>query len=150
MRFSRRPRYWSERLPRFLVTDAARLPVHFGGDYSCRMATLAEVEKLALALSEQERGALAAKLIDSLPDANSDADADNAPARFKIVKSSMLHRVRYDRKNKFLDVVFRTGEKYRYKDVPPDEYNGLMNANSLGRYMQTHIIDQYEVEKLEG
>lgn len=124
--------------------------VHFGGDYSCRMATLAEVEKLALALSERERATLAAKLIDSLPNVNANANDEKRAARFETVKSSMLHRVRYDRKNKFLDVVFRTGEKYRYLDVPPDEHDRLMNAKSHGKYMQAHIIDHYEVMKLEG
>jgi KTSC domain len=113
------------------------------------MASFVEVEKLALALSEHERATLAAKLIDSLPENNSDRDDESGAIRFKTVKSSMLRRVRYDPKNGFLDVVFRTGEKYRYKNVPPDEYNGLMKAESHGKYMQMHIIDRYEVVRLE-
>jgi hypothetical protein len=111
------------------------------------MASLAEVEKLALALSERERATLAAKLIDSLPETNS-PEKDSA-VRFKTVNSSMLRRVRYDPKKRFLDVVFRTGEKYRYKDVPPDEYKRLMNAESLGKYMQRYIIDEYDFERSE-
>ena len=113
------------------------------------MASFVEVEKLALALSEQERATLAAKLIDSLPD-NSDDDDESGGVRFKTVNSSMLRRVRYNPKNRFLDVVFRTGETYRYKDVPPDEYNGLMNADSHGKYMQMRIIDHYGVVRLEN
>jgi hypothetical protein len=62
----------------------------------------------------------------------------------------MLWRVRYDPKRRLLDVVFRTGEKYRYKDVPPDEFDGLMKAESHGKYMQTHIIDHYDVVRLEN
>jgi hypothetical protein len=112
------------------------------------MASFIEVEKLALALSEHERATLAAKLIDSLQDNNS--DDESGAIRFKTVNSSMLRRVRYDSKNRFLDVVFRTGEKYRYKDVPPDEYNGLMNAESHGKYMQMRIIDHYDVVRLEN
>ena len=77
------------------------------------MASFVEVEKLALALSEHERATLAAKLIASLPDSNSDHDAESGSVRFKNVNSSMLRRVRYDPQNRFLDVVFRTGEKYR-------------------------------------
>ena len=113
------------------------------------MASFVEVEKLALALSEHERATLAAKLIASLPDRKSDHDAEGA-VRFKDVNSSMLRRVRYDPQSKFLDVVFRTGEKYRYKGVPADEYDGLMEAQSHGKYMQTRIIDRYEVERLEN
>ena len=71
-------------------------------------------------------------------------------AKFKTVNSSMLRRVRYDPEDRFLDVVFRTGEKYRYKDVPPNEYNGLMKAESHGKYMQIRIIDRYEVVRLEN
>src|SRR5437870_3343484 len=114
------------------------------------MASFVEVEKLALALSPSERAILAAKLIDSLPETNSDDDDESGAHRFKKVNSSMLRRVRYDPKNRFLDVVFRTGEKYRYKDVPPDEYNGLMAAESHGKYMQRYIIDHYETIRLEN
>jgi len=110
------------------------------------MASLIEVEKLALALPEQERATLAAKLIDSLPDRKS--DDKSGVVRFRTIKSSMLRKVRYDPKTRFLDVIFTTGEKYRYKDVPPDEYDGLMSAKSHGRYMQSYIIDQYETMRL--
>ena len=113
------------------------------------MASFTEVEKLALALSEQERATLAAKLITSLTNANLDEDAGGGAVRFKSVNSSMLRRVRYDPKRRFLDVVFRTGETYRYKDVPSDEYHKFMRAKSLGRYMQMHIIDRYETVRLE-
>jgi hypothetical protein len=114
------------------------------------MASFVEVEELALALSESERATLAAKLINSLQDSNSDDDDESGEVRFKTVNSSMLRRVRYDPKNRFLDVVFRTGEIYRYQGVPPDEYNRLMNAESHGKYMQMHIIDRYEVVRLEN
>jgi len=113
------------------------------------MASFVEVEKLALALSEHDRATLAAKLIASLPDNNSGHDAESGAVRFKSVNSSMLRRVRYDPEKRFLDVVFRTGEKYRYKDVPPAEYNNLMEAQSHGKYMQRHIIDHYDVVRLE-
>jgi hypothetical protein len=114
------------------------------------MASLVEVEKLALALSPSERATLAAKLIDSLPDSNSEDDDERGAIRFKKVNSSMLRRVRYDPRKRFLDVVFRTGEQYRYKDVPPDEYNRLMAAESHGKYMQRYIIDHYDVVRLEN
>ena len=114
------------------------------------MASFVEVEKLALALTEHERAILAARLIDSLPESNSDDDDESGEVRFKNVSSSMLRRVRYDPKNRFLGVVFRTGERYRYKGVPPDEYHELINAESHGKYMQRHIIDHYETVRLEN
>jgi|SRR6266850_2348417 len=114
------------------------------------MASFVEVEKLALALSESERARLAAKLIDSLSEINSDDDGKSGAIGFKKVNSSMLRRVRYDPGHRFLDVVFRTGETYRYKDVPLDEYNKLMNAESHGKYMQMHVIDHYETIRLQN
>ena len=114
------------------------------------MASFSEIEKLALALSEHERASLAAKLIASLPDKKSDDDAKSGAGRFKSVNSTMLRRVRYDPQKRFLDVVFRTGEKYRYKDVPPGEYDGLIEAESHGKYMQMRIIDHYDVVRLEN
>jgi len=114
------------------------------------MASFAEIERLALALSESERATLATKLIDSLPEVDSDDNDESRVVRFKNVNSSMLRRVRYDPKNRFLDVVFRTGERYRYKDVPPNEFDGLMNAESLGTYMQRQIIDHYDVVRLNN
>ena len=60
------------------------------------MVSFVEVEKLALALSESERATLAAKLIDSLSEINSDYDDESGAGRFKTVNSSMLRRVRYD------------------------------------------------------
>lgn len=111
------------------------------------MASFSEIEGLALALSERERATLAATLIDSLPEVNSEDD-DQSGVRFKKVNSSMLRRIRYDPNNRLLDVVFRTGESYRYEDVPPTEYKGLMSAKSHGKYMQTHIIDHYKVVRL--
>ena len=114
------------------------------------MVSFDEVEKLALALSEDERARLAAKLIDSLSNADLNENVESGAARFKPVRSSMLRRVRYDPENRFLDVVFRTGETYRYKDVPLNEYDGLMKAESHGRYMQTRIIDKYETIRLEN
>jgi len=44
------------------------------------MSTIVEVEKLALDLSEQERAALAANLLDSLPPVLSDQDEGIAEA----------------------------------------------------------------------
>ena len=54
--------------------------------YSSFMASFAEVEKLALALSTSERATLAAKLIDSLPKSNSDDNDESGADRFKVIR----------------------------------------------------------------
>ncbi|MCZ6677788.1 MAG: KTSC domain-containing protein [Candidatus Poribacteria bacterium] len=60
------------------------------------------------------------------------------------VESSMIYAVGYDPENRTLEVVFNSGEKYQYYDVPQEEYEGLMAADSKGRYMRAYIIDEYD------
>ena len=59
------------------------------------------------------------------------------------VESSMIHAVGYDAETQTLEVVFNSGGIYHYEDVPPEEYEGLMDAESKGRYMRANIIDVY-------
>ena len=59
------------------------------------------------------------------------------------VESSMLYAVGYNSKTRTLEVVFNSGGIYQYHDVPPEEYAGLMEAESKGRYMHECIIDVY-------
>lgn len=68
--------------------------------------------------------------------------------KFIPVKSRMILGVRYDKHTREMDVVFRTGEKYRYKKVPQSMFEGLMSAESIGQYMHKHIIDHYDYERI--
>lgn len=61
----------------------------------------------------------------------------------KVVESSMIHAVGYDPETRTLEVVFNSGRLYCYENVPPEEYEGLMAAESKGRYMRANIIDMY-------
>ena len=60
----------------------------------------------------------------------------------------MLDLVGYDPKSQVLEVRFNTGDIYRYLNVSPDEYEGLINAESIGQYMHKHIIGHYEYERV--
>jgi hypothetical protein len=68
--------------------------------------------------------------------------------KFEPVKSSMILGVSYNQALFELEVIFRTGEKYRYKNVPLFVYEGLMNAKSQGQYMRKHILDRYDFERM--
>lgn len=58
------------------------------------------------------------------------------------VDSSMIDLVSYDDKAQVLEVRFiSSGGTYRYLDVPKEEYTGLMQASSKGRYMLNNIIE---------
>ena len=67
---------------------------------------------------------------------------------FTPVKSQMILGVRYNKNTFELDIVFRTGDKYRYKNVPKFVYDGLINAESHGQYMHKRILGRYEYERL--
>ena len=59
------------------------------------------------------------------------------------VESSMIQAVGYDPDRKELEVVFNSGNVYCYTQVPREEYEGLLKADSKGRYMRANIIDVY-------
>ena len=68
--------------------------------------------------------------------------------RLRRVESDMLLLAGYDRKSRILQVVFRAGGTYRYKNVPSDKYDELMSAESIGQYMHKNIIGRYEYERV--
>ena len=68
--------------------------------------------------------------------------------RLKPVDSEMLEYVGYDGKQKILEVVFNSGERYQYFDVPASVYDELMGAESIGQYMHRHIIGHYEYQRI--
>jgi hypothetical protein len=68
--------------------------------------------------------------------------------RLKPVDSDMLKLVGYDPWARILKVVFNTGGTYQYKEVPATEYEKLMSAESVGKYMHRYIIDRYDYERV--
>ena len=67
--------------------------------------------------------------------------------RLRPVESEMLVAAGYDHNSGILQVVFTTGDMYRYKNVPSAKYDELMSAESIGQYMHKHIIGHYEYER---
>ena len=69
--------------------------------------------------------------------------------KFIPLDSDMVLGVRYHADTRAMDIVFRTGDKYRYKRVPQEEYEGLLKADSHGQYMHKHILGHYEYERID-
>lgn len=55
------------------------------------------------------------------------------------VSSSNLASVGYDVTSCILEVEFNNGSIYQYFDVPSHEHEGLMNADSHGKYFDANI-----------
>ena len=66
----------------------------------------------------------------------------------KHVVSSDLESAGYDPGLRVLEVKFRRGGLYRYFDVPQEEYDGLMAAESHGKYLAARIKGRYMYAKV--
>jgi hypothetical protein len=66
------------------------------------------------------------------------------------VDSSMIAAVGYDPEARSLVVLFNSGKTYEYHEVPPEEYQGLMEADSKGQYMNSRIIRVYPDSPFRG
>ncbi len=62
--------------------------------------------------------------------------------------SSTLASALYFPKGRELEVEFRSGEIYRYLDVPPQVYTELLAAPSKGNYYNFHIRKRFPFHQL--
>jgi hypothetical protein len=67
---------------------------------------------------------------------------------FKEVNSSQINKVGYDEDNNVLVIEFSTGVKYEYYDVPDHIYYDMLNAASIGRYMNQYIRNKFKYKKI--
>ena len=68
--------------------------------------------------------------------------------RRQKVDSATLQSVGYESKRQVLELEFCSGALYRYFEVPEEEHQALLGAESKGRYFGLHIRDQYRFERL--
>ena len=66
---------------------------------------------------------------------------------FQAVESSNVDRVAYDGKD--LYVAFINKSLYRYLDVPVTYYEGLIGAESVGRFLNQSIKGVFQFEKVD-
>jgi hypothetical protein len=57
--------------------------------------------------------------------------------------SSVIRSYRYDPVEHYLDLVFVSGRRYRYHDVPEETYDAMRRAFSKGEFFNRYIRDQY-------
>ena len=62
--------------------------------------------------------------------------------------STVIRRFDYRPEAEELEVLFTTGRRYLYRDVPPQEVEAFRAAFAKGRYFNAHIRDRYEYEEL--
>jgi KTSC domain len=59
------------------------------------------------------------------------------------VQSSMMTFVNYDDEASELDITFTSGKIYRYREVPAEIYDGLLDAESKGEFFNDNIKDAF-------
>ena len=62
--------------------------------------------------------------------------------------STVIKRYDYDAAARELEVLFTTGRRYVYHDVPQAEIDDFRAAFSKGRYFNAHIRDAYDYTEL--
>ena len=68
--------------------------------------------------------------------------------RFQIMPSTVIRRFDYRPEARELEVLFVTGRRYIYADVPPSEVEAFRSAFSKGRYFNARIRDNYRYREL--
>lgn len=66
-----------------------------------------------------------------------------------FVSSSNILAVGYDVENQEVYVRFSNNSLYVYRSVPQIEYDGLLNAQSVGAYLNRNYKNVYSYERLE-
>jgi hypothetical protein len=64
------------------------------------------------------------------------------------VSSSNLCSIGYEADSQVLEVEFNGGRLYQYSGVPGGEFDGLMSADSKGKYFNANIKNRYPYSQL--
>jgi KTSC domain len=64
------------------------------------------------------------------------------------VNSSNIAAIGYDEDTQILEIEFTDGSVYQYSGVPPSEHDGIMIADSKGKYLHANIKKRYSYVKL--
>lgn len=64
-----------------------------------------------------------------------------------VCSSQILSVIEYCNDTKEMTVEFKNGNKYKYFDVPREEFEALQESNSIGKYFNK-IKNNFRVEKL--
>jgi KTSC domain-containing protein len=71
-------------------------------------------------------------------------------AKINVDDSSWISQIQYDPESLKLDVLTRTGAKYRYQGVGTDTFAKLVTASSSGEYFNAEIKGKFRSKKLRN
>ena len=62
--------------------------------------------------------------------------------------SSVIRQFWYDPERHAMDVLFVSGKRYRYHDVPEETYRSMRQSFSKGEFFNDFIRDQYRFTRV--
>jgi hypothetical protein len=68
--------------------------------------------------------------------------------RRQSVTSSNISEVGYDGDRRILEVLFNNGHIYQYFDVPPQIHAALIQAGSVGQFLNANIKGSYRYARV--
>lgn len=68
--------------------------------------------------------------------------------RRQTVISSNIAEIGYDENSRTLEILFNSGSVYQYFDVPPQIYAELMQAGSIGQYLNANIKGNFRYARV--
>ena len=60
-----------------------------------------------------------------------------------FTNSSQVNKIRYFADDKALEIVFKNNKTYRYSGVPETVYEGAIAAESVGKYINAHVKNEF-------
>lgn len=67
----------------------------------------------------------------------------------KFWESSTVKSTEYDTKTQTLTVEFKNGNAYEYYKFTETDWNSLQNADSIGKYLNTHIKGKFDYKQIK-
>ncbi len=68
--------------------------------------------------------------------------------RRQTVVSSNIAEIGYDENSRTLEVLFNNGSVYQYFDVPPQIHAEIMQAGSVGQYLNANIKGNFRYARV--
>ena len=67
----------------------------------------------------------------------------------KYHDSRMIISTEYDFETKTLDICFNNNVSYAYYDFPITEYNAMIEADSIGKFFNEYIKNNYDCDSID-
>jgi hypothetical protein len=66
-----------------------------------------------------------------------------------VMPSSVVSIISYNPETAILRITFVSGMIYEYKNVPEEIYHAMKSSGSKGAFLNQHIKNHYEFEKIK-